>query len=35
MAVLVEPFCEPRATGFQWLNNTKGINLLLSLDGRW
>jgi hypothetical protein len=35
MAWLVEPFCEPRTSGFQWLNNTMGINLLLSRDGRW
>jgi hypothetical protein len=35
MAELVEPPCEPDAQGYQWLNESAGIGLLLSHDGKW
>jgi len=36
VAGLIEPFCEPGASnGFQWLDETSGISLLLSVDGLW
>jgi hypothetical protein len=36
VAGLIEPFCEPGASnGFQWLDETSDILLLLSPDGLW
>lgn len=35
MAELVEPPCEPDAQGYPWLNESAGIGLLLSHDGKW
>ena len=35
MAGLVEPLCETDAQGYQWLNESAGIRLLLSHDGKW
>ena len=35
MAELVAPLCEPDAQGYQWLNESAGIRLLLSHDGKW
>jgi hypothetical protein len=35
MAGLVEPFCKPEASGYQWLSERGTIRLLLSRDGRW
>src|SRR6267142_5046990 len=32
MACLVEPFCKPRASGYQWLGRSFGMNLLLTRD---
>jgi len=33
MAELVGPLCEPDAQGYQWLNESAGIRLLLSHAG--
>ena len=35
VAFLIRPFCESDVRGFQWLNETSEISLLLSHDGRW
>lgn len=36
VAGLIEPFCEPGAfNGFQWLDETSDISLLLSPKGLW
>jgi hypothetical protein len=35
MAGLVKSLCKPNAAGYQWLNQSAGIPLLLSCDGRW
>jgi len=35
MAGLVESLCKPNAAGCQWINQSAGILLLLSCDGRW
>jgi hypothetical protein len=36
VAELIEPFCKPGApNGFQWLDETSDISLLLSPDGLW
>jgi hypothetical protein len=35
MAELVESLCKPDATGYQWLRQPEGIQLLLSRDGGW
>src|SRR5882724_10528938 len=35
MAGLVEPLCETDAQGYQWLNQSAGIRLLLWHDGKW
>ena len=35
MAGLVEPFCDAKPTGFQWLIAGGKDNLLLSHDGHW
>jgi len=35
MAELVGPLCEPDAQGYQWLNESAGIRLLPSHDGKW
>jgi len=32
---LLEPFCEPDASGYQWLIHSGKISLLLSHDGQW
>ena len=35
MAGLMEPFCEPGSSSFQWLRGSPGIRLLISHDGKW
>jgi hypothetical protein len=36
VAGLIEPFCEPGSSnGFQWLDETSDISLLLSPNGLW
>jgi hypothetical protein len=32
---LLEPFSESKSTGFQWLDESGPISLLISHDGRW
>jgi hypothetical protein len=32
---LLEPFCEPNASGYQWLIHSGKISLLLSHSGQW
>jgi len=32
---LLEPFCEPNTSGYQWLIHSGKISLLLSRDGQW
>ena len=35
VSCLLEPFCEPDATGFQWLVDKGPISLLISVKGTW
>jgi hypothetical protein len=32
---LLEPLCDSKATGFQWLSSQGKISLLISQSGRW
>lgn len=35
IATLLEPFCKPGITGYQWLVDEGDIRLLFSCDGKW
>jgi hypothetical protein len=35
VAGLIEPFCQSNLDGFQWLDQTSGISVLLSPSGTW